>query len=57
MTPKQLLKAAHNKKAVIGCGQFGCGHRPTPAAFVIGMPFNYVCASLHLLKIYKPKIK
>jgi hypothetical protein len=55
MTPKKLMAAAANKRAVIGSHQLGCGHRPTPAAWVIGMPFVYVCNHLSQLKIYENK--
>ena len=57
MTPAKLMLAALEKKSVIGSNRLGCGHRPTPAAFVIGMPFIYVMQSLRELKIFTPKPK
>lgn len=55
MTAKKLMAAALEKKSVIGSNHLGCGHRPTPAAFVVSMPFVYVCNHLSQLTIYKPK--
>lgn len=55
MTATGLHKAALGRKSVIGSNHLGCGHRPMPAAFVIGMPFIHVVNHLRELKVYKPK--
>lgn len=56
MTPKALMRAALNHRAVIHRGP-GFTDKPMPAAFVAPMQFNRVMALLPHLKLYKPKKK
>jgi hypothetical protein len=57
MKLSQLIPAALDRKSVIGSRALGCGHRPTPAAWIIGMQFKFVSDHVHELKIYRPKPK
>lgn len=57
MKSGQLIIAALGRKSVIGSSELGCGHRPTPAAWIVGMPFIFVLNHVRELKIYKPKRK
>jgi len=52
MTARQLMKAAYERKAIVLFGQVP---GRIPAAFVVGMPFEYVMKRLKPAKIYKPK--
>ncbi len=52
MTAPQLMKAAQDRKSIVGFGQMP---GRIPAGFVVGMPFAYVIQRLKPAKVYKPK--
>ncbi len=54
MTAPELMKAAQDRKSIV---RFGPVADRIPAAFVIGMPFEYVMKRLKPAVIYKPKTK